>query len=122
MPTLHITCVRGARGGALSAPRERRRKLSLGAGLQTLHRSDGREELANPISQVRVLGRVFLDGRRLAAPLAILLLEYYRRRDWQQAQQAVVGFAKGWGLSFVARFLIGLAINGLWWLWVWIVK
>jgi hypothetical protein len=27
--------------------------------------------------------------------------------------------AAGWGLSFVVRFLIGLLVMGLWWLWVW---
>ena len=70
------------------------------------------------------LGMLFFPplGGFVAAPLAILLLEYYRWRDWQQARQAVLGFAKGWGLSFVARFMIGLAINGLWWLWVWLVQ
>lgn len=58
-------------------------------------------------------------GGIIAAPLAVLGLEYQRRRDWQQAWQALRGLAAGWGLSFVARFFLGAAMMGLWWLWVW---
>jgi len=58
-------------------------------------------------------------GGIIAAPLAILILEYLRVRDWRKAWLALRGLATGWGLSFVARFLIGLLIMGMWWLWVW---
>lgn len=58
-------------------------------------------------------------GGLIAAPAAILLLEYYRQKDWDKAWQTFKGMAAGWGLSFVARFLIGLIVMGLWWLWVW---
>ncbi len=58
-------------------------------------------------------------GGFIAAPLAVLLLEYSRLRDWKLARQAVYGLATGWGLSFVARFLVGLLMMGLWWVWVW---
>ncbi len=58
-------------------------------------------------------------GGIIAAPLAVLLLEYGRYRNWGRAFQALKGLALGWGLSFVARFGIGVVIMLLWWLWVW---
>jgi uncharacterized protein len=58
-------------------------------------------------------------GGIIAAPLAVLLLEYLRVRDLRQAWLALRGMAAGWGLSFVARFSIGLIMMILWWLWVW---
>jgi uncharacterized protein YqgC (DUF456 family) len=59
-------------------------------------------------------------GGIIAAPLAVLLLEYWRAHSWKKAWQAIRGLATGWGISFVARFLIGLFIMGFWWLWVWL--
>jgi uncharacterized protein len=68
-----------------------------------------------------ILGTILFPpiGGLIAAPVAVLLLEYYRLRDWTLARQAVFGMAKGWGLSVAARLLIGFMIMGLWWLWVW---
>lgn len=56
-------------------------------------------------------------GGIIAAPLAMLLLEYYRLRDWQKAWQALRGLATGWGLSYFVRLGIGLLMMGLWWIW-----
>jgi len=58
-------------------------------------------------------------GGIIAAPLAVLLLEYVRVRDLRKAWLALRGMAAGWGLSFVARFSIGFIMMILWWLWVW---
>jgi len=58
-------------------------------------------------------------GGLIAAPLAVLVFEYWRQKDWEKAWAALRGLALGWGLSFLARFAIGLGIMGLWWLWVW---
>jgi hypothetical protein len=68
-----------------------------------------------------ILGTILLPpiGGIIAAPLAILLLEYARLRDWKQAWRAFTGLTVGWGLSVVARFAIGALIMLLWWLWVW---
>jgi hypothetical protein len=68
-----------------------------------------------------ILGTIIFPpiGGIIAAPLAVLGLEYLRLRDWKQAWQALRGLATGWGLSFVVRFAIGLLIMGLWWGWVW---
>lgn len=56
-------------------------------------------------------------GGIIAAPLAVLLLEYYRLRDWQKAWQAFRGLATGWGLAYVVRFGIGIVMMVLWWVW-----
>lgn len=68
-----------------------------------------------------VLGTLFFPplGGVLAAPLAVLILEYLRSRDALQAWRALKGLAAGWGLSFIARFGIGVIMMALWWLWVW---
>ena len=58
-------------------------------------------------------------GGIVAAPLAIVLLQYVRLRDLQKSWEALRGLVTGWGLSFVIRLLIGLVIMGLWWIWVW---
>ena len=68
-----------------------------------------------------VLGTLLFPpiGGIIAAPLAILALEYARLRDWGKAWQALRGLATGWGLSFIVRFVIGFVMMGLWWVWVW---
>jgi uncharacterized protein YqgC (DUF456 family) len=69
-----------------------------------------------------VLGTLFFPpiGGLIAAPLAVLALEYMRSKDINQAWNALKGLAAGWGMSFVARFAIGLVMMGLWWAWVWL--
>ena len=56
-------------------------------------------------------------GGIIAAPLAVLLLEYIRLRDWQKAWQALKGLATGWGLAYFVRLGIGIVMMVLWWLW-----
>jgi uncharacterized protein YqgC (DUF456 family) len=58
-------------------------------------------------------------GGLIAAPLSMLAVEAYRRRDWNQGWQSLKGMATGWGLSFILRFGVGLVMMLLWWLWVW---
>ncbi len=58
-------------------------------------------------------------GGILAAPLAILLLEYVRQGDLRQAWRALGGLATGWGLSFLVRLGMGVLMMILWWVWVW---
>ncbi len=68
-----------------------------------------------------VIGTVVFPplGGFIAIPLAILALEYARRRNFAQAWQALLGLATGFGAAVAARSLIGLAVLGLWLLWVW---
>jgi len=56
-------------------------------------------------------------GGLIAAPLSVLLLEYWRLRDMNKAWQATRGLALGWGLSFLVRFGIGLVLIALWLVW-----
>ena len=67
-----------------------------------------------------IVGTLLLPpfGGIIAAPLAVLLLEYYRRRDWAQSQAALTGMVKGYGVAFVLRVLGGLLMMILWWAWV----
>jgi hypothetical protein len=68
-----------------------------------------------------VLGTLLFPpiGGLIASPLSVLLLEYQRTRDFNQAWNSLRLMATGWGLSFVVRFGIGLVMMILWWIWVW---
>ena len=68
-----------------------------------------------------IIGTILLPpfGGIIAAPLAILLFEYVRLKDWNKALNAFKGLTVGWGVSFAVRFGIGIVILTLWWLWVW---
>ncbi len=68
-----------------------------------------------------VVGTIALPpwGGILAAPLAILLLEYRRLRDWKAALAALRGMALGWGAAYVIRLVIGVVMIGLWLIWAW---
>jgi uncharacterized protein YqgC (DUF456 family) len=68
-----------------------------------------------------LLGTIFIPpfGGFVLAPLAILLLEYLRLRDWNEAWRSLRGLATGWGAAYFVRILIGLAVIGLWAVWVW---
>ncbi len=85
-------------------------------------RQGGASWLALIVSLVAgIAGTVLLPpfGGLIASPLAVLLVEYLRSRDWLQTWTAVRGLAVGWGLSFVARFLIGVLMILLWGIWAW---
>jgi uncharacterized protein YqgC (DUF456 family) len=56
-------------------------------------------------------------GGIIAAPTLLFLLEYARIRDSQEAWDVTKGLMTGWGLSFIARFLIGLAMITIWIIW-----
>jgi uncharacterized protein YqgC (DUF456 family) len=68
-----------------------------------------------------ILGTILFPpvGGLIAAPLAVLLIEYNRYRDWDKAWRAIKGLAAGWGLSFIVRFAIGFMMMALWWIWAW---
>jgi uncharacterized protein YqgC (DUF456 family) len=57
-------------------------------------------------------------GGLIATPLAVLLVEFLRSRDWSKTWIALRGLAVGWGLSFVVRLLIGIVMILLWGIWV----
>ena len=65
-------------------------------------------------------GTIFFPplGGLIAAPLAVLLLEFVRKKNMRQAWLAVRGLATGWGVSYAIRFVIGIVMILFWWLWV----
>ncbi len=66
-----------------------------------------------------ILGTIFLPplGGIIAAPISVLLMEYFRQRDIHKALASLRGLAIGWGASFIVRFLIGLVMIGVWLVW-----
>jgi len=56
-------------------------------------------------------------GGLIAAPLAVLLLEFQRVRHFGKAWVATRGLAVGWLLSVGAKFIIGSLMIGLWLIW-----
>ena len=66
-----------------------------------------------------VLGTIAFPplGGLIAAPAAVLALEYARVRDWRKAREAFGGLAVGWGLSFAAQFGIGVVMIAFWGVW-----
>lgn len=58
-------------------------------------------------------------GGLIAAPLIVLLMEYWRVRDWRKAFEVLKSLLVGWGMSFVLKFGIGIVMFGLWALWAW---
>ncbi len=69
-----------------------------------------------------IVGTIFLPpfGGLIAAPAVVMLLEFLRKRDLGRTWRAFRGLAIGWGLSFVARALIGVVMIALWGAWVWL--
>jgi uncharacterized protein YqgC (DUF456 family) len=67
-----------------------------------------------------ILGTVFFPpfGGLIAAPLVVWLIEYLRLRDLNRATASLRGMAIGLGASYVVRFMLGLAMIGLWLVWV----
>jgi len=59
-------------------------------------------------------------GGLLAALLALFIAEWIRRRDWKEALTATKGMVIGCGWAFVIRFIIGVVMIGLWFIWAWL--
>ena len=53
----------------------------------------------------------------VAAPVGLFAAEVTRLRDRGRAWASTKAYMVGWGWAFVARFLIGLGMTGLWLLW-----
>lgn len=74
-----------------------------------------------------VFGTLFFPpfGGLVGAPLAVFLLEAYRRRGagdphpWESAWRALRGMAAGWGAALIVRFGLGVLMIILWIIWDW---
>lgn len=58
-------------------------------------------------------------GGLLTSPIAILLYEYWRLRDWNKAFTALKGLAMGYGAAYFVRLGLGIGILILWLVWAW---
>jgi uncharacterized protein len=56
-------------------------------------------------------------GGILAALLTLFAIEWIRRKDWRKALASLKGMLIGWGWAFVIRFIIGMVMIGLWFIW-----
>jgi uncharacterized protein YqgC (DUF456 family) len=57
----------------------------------------------------------------IAAPVGLYLAENRRLKDNEAAVASTKAYMIGWGWAFGFRFLMGLAILGLWMLWAWVL-
>ncbi|MGE5374347.1 MAG: DUF456 domain-containing protein [Bacteroidota bacterium] len=57
----------------------------------------------------------------IAAPVALLVIEYIRLRDRRKAFDSTRTYVIGAGWAFLARFGIGVLMIGVWMLWAWVV-
>ena len=56
----------------------------------------------------------------VAAPVSLFAAEQLRLRNRTAALDSTKAYMVGWGWAFIARFLIGLVMTGLWMLWAWL--
>lgn len=61
-------------------------------------------------------------GGILAAALAILVIEWIRKKDLKEGLKSTGGILKGCGASVVIRFFIGVLMIGLWALWAFVIN
>jgi uncharacterized protein YqgC (DUF456 family) len=67
--------------------------------------------LGNFLIPIPILGGI------LAALLTLFGIEWLRRKDWRKALASIKGMLIGWGWAFVIRFIIGMVMIGLWFIW-----
>ena len=58
-------------------------------------------------------------GGLVAAILVLLGFEFYRLRDWKQAANSSKDLAAGCLSALLVRFMIGLVMIGIWFVWLW---
>lgn len=68
-----------------------------------------------------IAGTILLPpfGGMITAPLAILLYEYTRLRNFKKAFNALKGLVLGYGAAYFVRLGLGLGILILWLIWAW---
>jgi len=67
-----------------------------------------------------LVGLVFgsLPGLLAGLVLGTLAVEYWRRKDWDQAVKSSLGTLAGYGLSYGVKLVIGLMMIAAWVAWV----
>jgi len=58
-------------------------------------------------------------GGLVAAMIVLMGFEFYRLRDWKQAADSSKDLAAGCFSALLLRFLIGMVMIGIWFVWLW---
>lgn len=58
-------------------------------------------------------------GGLIAAMIVLMAFEFYRLRDWKKAANSSKEMAIGCVSALALRFLIGMLMIGVWFVWVW---
>jgi uncharacterized protein YqgC (DUF456 family) len=71
-----------------------------------------------------IAGTIFFPpfGGLIAAALAILVIEWIRKKDFKEGLKSTGGILKGCGVSVVVRFFIGMVMIGLWAIWAFAIN
>ncbi len=59
-------------------------------------------------------------GALLGAILGVFLVEWMRRKNWQEAMKATTGALWGYGLSIGVQFIFGILMMGVWGIWIFV--
>ena len=59
-------------------------------------------------------------GTLIGAILGVFLVEWARRKNWQEAVRAATGTLMGFGISIGVQFVFGVMMIGVWGIWVFI--
>lgn len=59
-------------------------------------------------------------GTLIGAILGVFLVEWVRRKNWQEAIKAATGTLMGFGISVGVQFVFGLLMIGFWGAWVFV--
>ena len=97
--------------------------LSVVLGL-LIPRRAAAESGASTISQIAglagaVIGFVVIPfvGLPIGALVGVLLAEYLEKGDWALAREATIGMARGFGLSVLVQFSLGMVMLLTWSIW-----
>jgi uncharacterized protein len=71
-----------------------------------------------------IVGTIYLPpfGGIAAAALAILIIEWIRKKDLKEGLKSTGGILKGCGASVIIRFFIGVLMIGLWAIWAFLIN
>ena len=57
----------------------------------------------------------------IAAPVGLYMAENRRLKNSQAAVDSTKAYMIGWGWAFAVRFVIGMAMIGVWMIWAWVL-
>lgn len=87
------------------------KRAAAGAG------ASGKAQLAAAVGAVIGFFVIPVVGLVVGAVVGIAIAEYYEKGDWALAKESTIAVAKGFGVSTLAQFAIGVAILLIWLSW-----